>query len=342
VRVVRGLRQKRQVARPAQDGLVHFHVVVQVVFEYRGVAETRVAQLANRARRQHGLAISEVTVDVLDERRLVFGRLGAVRTRLLDCRRRTCSGVCRRFPVRAAAVIRPRLRRRLVEIDEGFVFAIVCAATVADDETVSFDVRLERKLGAEKLAALVAQVFAHVADHVDMRAGLVQVERADLDELPGAHGAVEHLGWLLILVGRRGGLTVRYFPVVRQSPRSLELHGAMFAHVCLHVGWVFQSPVQAKVRVVQAHLGAVFAREKLRYFESVGLNGRGARGLHIYAVRQLVRGQSGVSAERGRTHHADERLVPVDGSSARVRRVPVSVQVHRVQVRGVAVLALDY
>jgi len=207
---------------------------------------------------------------------------------------------------------------------------------------VSFDVRLERKLGAEKLAALVAQVLAHVADHVDVRAGLVQVERADLDELPGAHGAVEHLGRLLVRVGRRGGLTVRRFPVVGQSPRSLELHGAMFAHVRLHVGRVFQSPVQAKVRVVQAHLGAVFAREKLRYFESVGLNGRGARGLHVNAVRQLVRGQSGVSAERGRTHHANERLVPVDGSSARVRRVPVSVQVHRVQVRGVAVLALDH
>jgi len=301
-------------------------VVVQVVFEYRGVAETRVAQLANRARRQHGLEISEVTVDVFDERRLVVDRLGAVRTRLLDRRRRTCGGVCHRFPVRATTVIRPRLRRRLVEIDEGFVFAIVCTAAAADDdEIVIFNVRLERKLGAEKLAALMAQVLAHVADHVDVSAGLVQVERTDLDELPGAHAAVEHLGRLLVRVGRRGGLTVRRFPVVRQSPRSLELHGAMFAHVRLHVGRVFEPPVQAKIRVVQAHLGAVFAREKLRYFESVGLNGRGTRGLHVYAVRQLVRGQSGVSAERGRTHHTDERLVPVDGSSARVRCVPVSV-----------------
>jgi len=39
--------------------------------------------------------------------------------------------------------------------------------------------------------------------------------------------------------------------------------------VRLHSGWVFEPPVQAKVRVVQALLGAVFAGEKLRYFKPV-------------------------------------------------------------------------
>jgi len=84
----------------------------------------------------------------------------------------------------------------------------------------------------------MAQVLAHVADHVDVRAGLVQVERTDLDELPRAYGAVELLGRLLVRL-----LPVYGFSVVRQSPGRFKVHRAPFARVRLHAGRVFESPV---------------------------------------------------------------------------------------------------
>jgi len=143
-------------------------VVVQVVLELRSVTETRFAQLANGASRQHGIAVPDMTVDVLDERRLIIGRQSAVRTRFLNRRRQAGDGGGggHRFPVRAAPVIRPdmyRLRRChrggfgavAVVVDEGAIVVADAAAELcrlywcehtADAEFVRLDVRPERKL----------------------------------------------------------------------------------------------------------------------------------------------------------------------------------------------------
>lgn len=135
------------------------------------------------------------------------------------------------------------------------------------------------------------------------------------------------------------------FFVIRQFPGRVEIQKTPIARERLNGGLVFEPPVQTKIRVVQTFLGAVLAREVLRYVEPIrgrvfdGLAVFGERGLHVYAVGQLVRGQSGIGTERGRANDADERFGVL---ATVVGRIAMTVQVRSVHVRGVAKLAFHH